>query len=98
MQLKIRHSFDVEDGLKDALAGMKSQGGTTFSSVTDPAQFWEWMMTALVPSVYKAKQYNGETMNPYEKNYIASFNRANLGKLAMLHIGAYAVTTRPCPC
>ena len=80
MQLKIRHSFDVEDGLKDALSGMQSKGGVTFDSVTEPTQFWEWMMTALVPSVYKAKQYNGETMNPYEKNYIASFNRANTHK------------------
>ena len=45
----------------------------------------EWMMTALVPSVYQSKQYNGETMNPYEKNYIASFNRV-VGGMFMLQV------------
>ena len=32
MQLKIRYSFDVEDGLKSALTGMKSSSGASFSS------------------------------------------------------------------
>ena len=89
MQLKIRHSFDVEDGLKDALSGMKSARGVSFETVNDPSQFWEWMMTALVPSVYKAKQYNGETMNPYEKNYIASFNRALTAKFRDVFYSTY---------
>ena len=86
MQLKIRHSFDVEDGLKDAISTMQSANKVSFDSVSDPSQFWEWMMTGLVPSVYKAKQYNGETMNPYEKNYIASFNRV-IGGMFMLQVG-----------
>lgn len=86
MQLKIKDSFDVEDGLKEALLDMKSPGGIAFDgpkSIGNPEDFWEWMMTALVPQIYNSKQYNGDTMNPYEKNYIANFNRV-IGGLFML--------------
>lgn len=47
---------------------MSSPSGLTFEKVGDPESFWEWMMTALVPTVYNSQMYNGDTMNPYEKN------------------------------
>ena len=59
---------DVEDGLKSAISSMSSPSGLTFANVGDPESFWEWMMTALVPAVYNSQMYNGDTMNPYEKN------------------------------
>ena len=91
MQLKIQDSFDVEDGLKSAILGMKTPttptdpGQMSFEGVSDPNDFWKWMTTALVPSVYKSKMYNGETLNPYEKNYIASFNRVVGGMFMLQH-------------
>ena len=76
MQMRVNDTHQVESGLREALSDIKADDDkTTFLHLEDPGGFWHWISTGLVPEVYKVQKYNEETMAPYEKNYLAAYNR-----------------------
>ena len=42
----------------------------TLDGVRTPRDFWLWTSGALVPEVYMKNKYNGEAMQPFEKNFL----------------------------
>ena len=64
-----------------------SSGGMTLDDLRNPADFWVWTQEALIPEVYKKNKYNDQPMQPYEKNFLASYNRVIGGIFMLQHRG-----------
>ena len=48
---------------------------TKLLRLQDYSTVWDWIVRAVVPAVYANRHYNKEEMMPYERNFMAQYNR-----------------------
>ena len=54
---------------------MRTTRWTKLLRLQDYSTVWDWIVRAVVPAVYANKHYNAEEMMPYERNFMAQYNR-----------------------
>ena len=75
---------------------MQTNTSMTLDDIRSPRDFWHWTSGALVPDVYKKNKYNDDPMQPFEKNYLATYNRV-IGGIFMLQHRGVRYNADACP-
>ena len=89
--------FTIDATLDTQTSGISGSlaDDVSWDAVVDASYFWDWVTSAIVPAVYNNNKYNQEGKLPYEKNFMAQYNRV-IGGMFLIQKRRLRTNSGPC--
>ena len=75
MQRDVNSGFLMHETVHNEITRTFTSDGVSFDEILTTQDYWDWLQGTLVPSVYKAKWYNGDDLEPEWEHTIGTHTK-----------------------